>query len=255
MSNRPFIEKRELKGGFKDSHLRLNADIANLDHWNEQEIESRANRLADLAAEVWPYPDLPQDLIDEIRREQEAEVDFCICRGCPEIPKKSEKCPTECTEEKCPLSAGCRIPHSYCENRAKELGYWYDSETDAYYPASPYSLEDHPHIFEGGAMAELFQQLRKRIINLDSSVKEEILKIYIAYKTNTNFVDVVPLKSRLNLTLNVKFGDVKDPKGLCKNVKGKGRWGNGEVEIWLNAPDQLDDVMALIKQSFEKHSE
>lgn len=113
-----------------------------------------------------------------------------------------------------------------------------------------YSLADHQHL--SGAMLELFEQFRKRVRNIDASVREEILKLYIAYKATTNFVDVVPQKSRLRLSLNMAFDEVHDPKGLCKDVTGLGRWGNGDVEIGLTSPDQLDDVMALVKQAFDK---
>ncbi|KEF34847.1 hypothetical protein RDMS_04845 [Deinococcus sp. RL] len=53
LSARPFAEKRDMKGGFKDSHLRLNADLAKLDEWNEAQIQARAERLAALAVRVW----------------------------------------------------------------------------------------------------------------------------------------------------------------------------------------------------------
>ena len=53
----------------------------------------------------------------------------------------------------------------------------------------------------------------------------------------------------------MKFSEINDPKGLCKDISGLGRWGNGDVEIGLSSPDQLDDVMYLIRQSFEKHWE
>lgn len=43
-----------------------------------------------------------------------------------------------------------------------------------------------------GEMEDLFQALRTRILNIDASVTEEIKKKYIAYKTTTNFVDIVP---------------------------------------------------------------
>ncbi len=45
-------------------------------------------------------------------------------------------------------------------------------------------------------------------------------KLYIAYKVDTNFVDVVIQKSRLRLSVNMKFADVIDPKGLCKDITG-----------------------------------
>jgi len=44
---------------------------------------------------------------------------------------------------------------------------------------------------------------------------------------------------------------VNDPKGLSKNVKGKGRWGNGEVEIRLSNLDELPYVLGLVRQSME----
>lgn len=115
------------------------------------------------------------------------------------------------------------------------------------------TMEGHEHL--KGSMLELFEQLRRRILNLDSSVKEEVKKLYIAYKTTTNFVDIVPQKSRLRLSLNMAFSEVNDPKGLCKDVTGIGRWGNGDLELGLNSPEQLDDVMILVRQSFDKHWE
>ena len=54
LSDRSFTEKRDMKGGFRDSHLRLNKDLGDLNAWNEVELTKRAERLADLAAQVWP---------------------------------------------------------------------------------------------------------------------------------------------------------------------------------------------------------
>lgn len=53
LSARPFIEKRDMQGGFRDSHLRLNKNLAQLDEWNEQEIVKRAEELSEKATEVW----------------------------------------------------------------------------------------------------------------------------------------------------------------------------------------------------------
>lgn len=65
-------------------------------------------------------------------------------------------------------------------------------------------LKSGQKTFEGhgylqGDLRELFEHLRKRILNIDASVKEEFKKLYIAYKASTNFVDIVPQKSRLRL--------------------------------------------------------
>ncbi len=52
-SNRFFIEKRDMKRGFKDSGLRLNRDLAVLGKWTEEEIKKRAERLSKLAVRIW----------------------------------------------------------------------------------------------------------------------------------------------------------------------------------------------------------
>lgn len=116
-----------------------------------------------------------------------------------------------------------------------------------------YTLDNYDHL--KGDMLELYQAIRKRILNLDSSVKEEFKKLYIAFKSSTNFVDIVPQKSRLRLSLNIDFPEIIDPKGLCKDVSGLGRWGNGDVEIGFSNHNELDDVMELIQQAFDKQLE
>lgn len=115
------------------------------------------------------------------------------------------------------------------------------------------TLDNYPYL--QGAMLALYEQLRERILKLDSSVREEYKKFYIAYKTTTNFVDVIPQAKQLRLSLNMKFSEINDPKGLCRDISSVKRWGNGDVEIGFSSLDQLDDVMALIRQSFEKHWE
>ena len=97
----------------------------------------------------------------------------------------------------------------------------------------------------------LFEKLNTRILNLGTYVKREFKKLYIAYKADTNFVDVVIQNSRLRLSINMKFADVIDPKGICKDITALGRWGNGDVEVGLDSLDGLDDVMAIIEQAFK----
>jgi predicted transport protein len=50
----------------------------------------------------------------------------------------------------------------------------------------------------------------------------------------------------------MKFSEIIDPKNLCTDVTDKGRWGNGDIEVGLENEGQLNDVMELIIQSFNK---
>lgn len=114
---------------------------------------------------------------------------------------------------------------------------------------SDYNLDSYEHL--KGDMLELYYILKKRILNIDASVKEEYKKLYIAFKSHTNFVDIVPQKSRLRLSLNMEFNQIDDPKGMCTDVSSKGRWGNGDVEVGISNMNELDDVMDLIQQAFD----
>jgi predicted transport protein len=114
-----------------------------------------------------------------------------------------------------------------------------------------YTIDDHPHLLSP-TVRPLFEAFRQEVLALDACVTEEFLKLYVAYKAETNFVDAVPQARRLRLSLNLPFAEIDDPKGLCKNVAGVGRWGNGEVEVGLSSLDELPYVMGLVRQSLER---
>jgi uncharacterized protein with ParB-like and HNH nuclease domain/predicted transport protein len=187
-SDRPFADKRDMAGGFKESPLKLNAGLGQIEQWNEEAIRNRAEKLACTAAEVWAAPTLSSDVL-----------------------------------------------------------LTYQSRT---VPAG-YSINDHPHLLVS-PIRELFVAFRKEVLALDPCVTEEFLKLYVAYKAETNFVDVVPQAKRLRLSLNMAFADIIDPKGRCKDVSALGRWGNGDVEVGLATLDELPYVIGLVRQALER---
>ncbi len=125
---------------------------------------------------------------------------------------------------------------------------------DAYRPkadtVAEYTIDDHPNLLTP-TMRPVFDALRKAVLALDPCVREEFLKLYVAFKAETNFVDVIPQAKRLLLSLNMRFADVSDPKGLCRDVTGMGRWGNGDFEVGLSTLDELPYVIGLVRQSLE----
>lgn len=101
----------------------------------------------------------------------------------------------------------------------------------------------------------LFEALDKRIMNLSPAVKKEYKKLYVAYKLDTNFADIVIQKQRLRISINMKFSEIIDPNGICRDITGLGRWGNGDVELFMESKDELDQVMEIVKQSFDAQAE
>lgn len=189
-SDHSFAQKRDMEGGFRQSPLRMNKGLGNLETWNETAIRDRGERLAKLAAEVWAPPALPVDVLAAYRTST-------------------------------PRTAG-------------------------------YSLADHQHLAAGAAMRPVFDVLRQEILALDPGISEEILKLYVAYKAETNFVDIVPQAQRLRLTLNMPFNEISDPRNICRNVTDLGRWGNGDVEVALDSLEDVPYVIGLIRQSLER---
>jgi uncharacterized protein with ParB-like and HNH nuclease domain/predicted transport protein len=117
-----------------------------------------------------------------------------------------------------------------------------------------YTLDDHPQLSNPQIRA-VFDVLDARIRALDPNVSQEVLKLYIAYKAETNFVDIVPQAKRLRLSLNMPFAELDDPRGLAKNVTDIGRWGNGDVEIGVSTLDGVSYALGLIRQSLERQLE
>lgn len=186
MSDRPFMDKMNMPGGFKESALRLNAYLVKLTEWNEDHIKERAQQLAAKAVQIWPYPSLTN----------------------------VELAPYTAEEKSAPK-----------------------------YTLETYDINAFTKI--------LFETLDRRIMNLSPAVKREYKKLYIAYKLDTNFVDIVVQKQRLRISVNMKFSEVYDPNGICRDVTGLGRWGNGDIELFMEHTSDIDRVMEIIEQSYK----
>ncbi|GAA8542566.1 DUF262 and DUF1524 domain-containing protein [Helicobacter pylori] len=70
-SNNSFQEKRDMEKGFKQSSLKLNQSLKDLESFGEKEIEKRANDLADWALKIWTYPNLDAETLEEDKPKKE----------------------------------------------------------------------------------------------------------------------------------------------------------------------------------------
>ena len=113
-----------------------------------------------------------------------------------------------------------------------------------------WTLDDHHYLSD--EKMELFQQLQQHILKLDVSVSEGITKRYIGYSMNTIFVAIIPQAKRLLLLLNLPFSKINDPRGWCRDVTNVNRDAIGDVAVGISAVDELDYIMFLIRQAFEK---
>lgn len=70
MSDKPFAEKMNMKGGFKQSPFSLNESIVTVTHWNERAIKNRAVVLSQKAAKIWTYPKIEKSILEKYRAKQ-----------------------------------------------------------------------------------------------------------------------------------------------------------------------------------------
>lgn len=113
-----------------------------------------------------------------------------------------------------------------------------------------WTLSDHHHL--AGEMKALFEQLQGRILNLGTSVNERITKRYIRYNMTTAFVVIFPRATRLRLLLNLRFSDINDPQGVGRNLAPRNHHQLGDVEVGISSVDELDYIMFLVRQAFER---
>lgn len=70
-SNNSFQEKRDMEKGFKQSSLKLNQSLKDLEVFGEEQIKKRANYLADWALKIWTYPKLDAETLEKYKPKKE----------------------------------------------------------------------------------------------------------------------------------------------------------------------------------------
>ena len=67
-------------------------------------------------------------------------------------------------------------------------------------------------------------------------------------------VDFLLQKQAMKMWINLPMCELKDPKNLIRDVSETGHWGNGDYEIRLEYDSQLEYVLSLVKQVWQKYS-
>jgi len=192
-SDRPFNEKRAMKGGFKHSPINLNQGLGSTDNWDETTIMARADKLAEKALEVWSAPTLSPDEQDRYK---------------PELEK-----------------------------------------TD-----SGPGIEDLEYLGRDRQMRPVFDVLHEKLSGLDSNVVWKVYWSGLTYKIQNDFVAIQPMATQIRIDLNLRFDEVNDPDGFCRDMTGISHWGYGDVQIILKSMAGIPYVMNLVHQAFDKQS-
>jgi len=79
-------------------------------------------------------------------------------------------------------------------------------------------------------------------------------KLYLAFVSGSNVVDIVIQKKAFKIWLNMQKGELDDPKNIMRDVSSTGHWGNGDYELMINSDENLEYILSLVKQSLKRNS-
>jgi len=116
-----------------------------------------------------------------------------------------------------------------------------------------FTEDDHLSI-ASDEIRELYEQLRISLLGIGGQINVKPKKYYIGFIAKTNFVDVHIQKKALKLWLNLKKGELNDPKKLARDMSNTGHWGNGDYELQISNDEDFDYVLGLAKQAYKKNS-
>jgi len=105
------------------------------------------------------------------------------------------------------------------------------------------------------SVVELYGEMKNRIKNLGDDIEVIPRKDYISFRRNRPFCDFVFYTDHLKMILNLKKGELDDPKNIHRDLSEQGHWGNGDYEVKVFPNSDLDYMMMLVKQSYKKQGE
>lgn len=110
---------------------------------------------------------------------------------------------------------------------------------------------------KSNTVKELFSELQEKILAFDEAgeIEELVRKLYMAYRTNKNFVYINFRADKILIDVAMTVEKVKSlPQDKIRDMRGIGHHGAGYTRYELSKFDQLNEAISLIKESYEFNS-
>lgn len=117
--------------------------------------------------------------------------------------------------------------------------------------AEVYNLDEH---FKGKSdyIVELFSELDERIRALGDNIIRKTLKKYIGYQTTRNFCELIVQSKSIIVHIDIEYNQLVEPRGMAEDASSVGRWATGPTRVSVHLLDDIQYVMGLIIQSYER---
>ncbi len=114
---------------------------------------------------------------------------------------------------------------------------------------------EEEHLAEANEeMLELYEKFKNAILNFDG-IDLKAQKLYLSFVLNRPVVGIRLQRKALKMWLNLKQGELEDPKNLCRDVSSIGHWATGDYELIVQDDRELEYIMSLVKQVVNKQKE
>lgn len=138
------------------------------------------------------------------------------------------------------------VPQSATEKQEEMIANEIQSDNFDY--TEEYHLSKAPH-----DIARLYNSLKTAVLD-KFQLNVDSYKSYIAFKKNgKNVFDIRLLKSKVWLWINMKKGTLNDPKEFTRDVSQIGHQGNGDYDLTISNQEEIEYVLTLIEQSYNKN--
>jgi len=98
---------------------------------------------------------------------------------------------------------------------------------------------------------ELYEQLREKIFELDTNIEEKFNKLYLSYKIENIFCEIIPQAKGLWIHITMPVDKIKKNEIELHDVSQRGHWGTGETKFRIEKPEEMTMALDYISQSYQ----
>lgn len=135
------------------------------------------------------------------------------------------------------------------ENLKTEVAYKNNKIAEVMKEIKVYTEDDHL-IKAPEKIKELYHQIKEELLSM-GDIDIEYKKLYIAFKSNTNIVDLEIYNSKIIMFINLKKGKLSEETSILKDISNVGHHGNGDYCIDLKSMEDFEKSIPYIKESLK----
>ena len=100
---------------------------------------------------------------------------------------------------------------------------------------------------------DIYRELKDSILSISPTITVEPKKNYIAFVNKKNFIYLRTRRSKLSLGLNLKIGELNDPKHIGIDITASGLHTPCDYSVFIDDKSDLGYILTLIRQAYDKN--